>query len=195
MKDTKASILSAAIHGVRLYGLEGVRIQHIARLAGTSAGNIYAYFDSKDSLLLQCFEDVDRQIAHIFDLERPTVQALAQNPEAEIKRLWNAYYSWLVEHPDETVFYHRFRDNPGYPAFERTRDVSYFASFIQTVSDLHGLYNIFDGVNQNVFWLYVLTCTVLFAKHVAEGVLPNNDATRESVFLLIMGGVSATIKK
>ena len=44
---------------VRQYGLEGVRIQNVSRLAGISPGALYRYFDSKDRMIIECFTYVD----------------------------------------------------------------------------------------------------------------------------------------
>ena len=191
MKTRRDEILTAAMRGVREYGLEGVRIQHIAELSGCSAGNIYSYFSSKDELLQACFEQIDRQIAHIFDKVRITPEALLADPIGEVRQLWTAYWRWLVSHPDETVFYHRFRDWSGFPAVEKTRDISYFASFIQSVGVFKNLFPATRGIPDDLLWLHLLTTTVMYAKYVAQGVLPNIAATEEMVFCLLMGGLRA----
>ena len=66
MDDTKARIISATMKAVRQYGLEGVRIQNISKLAGVSPGALYRYFDSKEQLMMECFTYVDKQAAGIF---------------------------------------------------------------------------------------------------------------------------------
>ena len=191
LKTRRDEILTAAMRGVREYGLEGVRIQHIAELSGCSAGNIYSYFSSKDELLQACYEQIDRQIAHIFDKVRITPEALLADPIGEVRQLWTAYWRWLVSHPDETVFYHRFRDWSGFPAFEKTRDISYFASFIQSVGVFKNLFPATRSIPDDLLWLHLLTTTVMYAKYVAQGVLPNIAATEEMVFCLLMGGLRA----
>lgn len=186
--------MDAAIEGVRLYGLDGVRIQHIAALAGSATGNIYSYFNGKDDLLRACFERVDRQIARVFDRITPDPQVLAEHPEEEVRRLWTAYYRWLVTHPAETVFYHRYRDAPGFPAYDRTRDFSYFAAFIQTLGLFQARFHIYERVDQTVLWFHVLTGTVMYAKYVVEGVLPDTAATEESLFHLLMYGLQGLFR-
>lgn len=175
--------------GVRLYGLDGVRIQHIGALAGTVTSNIYAYFKSKDALMRACFDLVDRQIAHIFDLIQLDPNAFEEAPEQEVRRLWSAYFRWLVAHPDETVFYHRYRDSPAFPAVQRAQDFSYFASFTHMLQMFQARYHIYDHVDQQVLWLHVLTGTVMYAKYVVEGVLPDTPQTEDSIFRLTMDGL------
>lgn len=193
MANQKEEIIRAAMKGVRLYGLEGVRIRHIAELAESSVGNIYQHFNSKEQLMRVCFERVDRQIARLFDPLDLDQAAMAADPEQEIYRLWSIYFRWLVAHPDETVFYHRFRDSSSFPKFDQQRDISYFASFIGIIRLFDQRFHIYEQVDQNVLWLFVLTSTVMYAKHVVEGVLPNTPATEKSIFQLEMHGLQGLV--
>jgi len=43
--------------------------------------------------------------------------------------------------------------------------------------------------NPEILWLYLLTGTVLYAKYVVEGVLPDPEATAEAVFKLLTAGI------
>ena len=189
MAGKRDDILRAAMKGVRLHGLDGVRIQHIGKLAGTVTSNIYAYFNGKEDLMHACFDQVDRQIAQVFDQIKIDPRKLEADPESEVRRLWTIYYRWLVRHPDETVFYHRYRDSPAFLAIERERDFSYFSSFINILQMFQNRYHIYDRVDQRVLWLHTLTGTVMYAKNVVEGVLPDTQETEESIFRLTMEGL------
>jgi len=136
-------------------------------------------------------EKIDRQIAAIFDRVRLTPEEVDADPIDAVRRLWTPYYDWLVRHPDETVFYHRYRDNPGFPDFDRTRDISYFASFLGIVGLFQARYHIFDQAEPNIVWLHILTSTVLFAKYVVLGVLPDTEKTRDSIFRLLLLGAGS----
>lgn len=191
MEDRREAIMAAAMRGVRQYGLDGVRIQQIGALAGVPASSIYTYFETKDELMRACFEKIDRRIAAVFDRVRLTQADVEADPSGAVRRLWTPYYDWLTAHPDEAVFYHRYRDDPGFPAFDKTRDISYFASFLGIVGLFQARYHIFDQAEPNIIWLHILTSTVLFAKYVALGVLPNTDKTRDSVFRLLFLGADS----
>ena len=113
--DTKTRIISAAMKAVRQYGLEGVRIQNVSELAGISPGAIYRYFDSKDQLLVECFTYIDMQAAAIFDHLKFDPRMLLTDPLQAVKGLWLPYFRFWVARPDETIFYHRFRDSEFFP--------------------------------------------------------------------------------
>jgi len=189
MDDRRTQIMQAAMQGVRKYGLDGVRIQQIGEIAGVPASSIYTYFHTKDELMCACFVQIDRQIAAIFDQVTLTQQEIGTDPEGAVRKLWTPYYLWLISHPDETVFYHRYRDNPGFPEYDKTRDISYFASFVGCVTQFQEHYHIFSHVDPNIIWLHILTSTVLFAKYVVQGVLADTDQTRENIFRLLVRGV------
>ena len=118
---------------VRQYGLEGVRIQNISELAGLSSGALYRYFDSKEQLMMECFTYVDKQAAAVFErLSFDPLMMLAE-PIGAVKTLWVPYFRFWLARPDETVFYHRFRDSAFFPTYDRNRDASYFETFADMV--------------------------------------------------------------
>lgn len=111
MDDTRMRIIFATMKAVRQYGLEGTRIQTVSDLAGVSPGALYRYFDSKDQLIVECFNYVDQQAAAIFEHLMLNPLTMLTDPMEAVRRLWSPYFRFWVAHPDETVFYHRFRDS------------------------------------------------------------------------------------
>lgn len=172
MDDTKTRIIMAAIKSVREYGLEGVRVQNISKLAGLTQGAMYRHFESKDELMNACFVYVDRQAAAIFHHMKFSPLTLLECPAEAVKSLWLPYFRFWTSHPDETVFYHRFRDSAHFPAFDKRRDVSYFNHFIGIVRLFKKTFPKLDELNQDLLWLHVLTTTIMYAKYVVEGVCP-----------------------
>lgn len=194
MDDTKTRILHAAMKAVRQYGLEGTRIQNISELAQISPSAIYRYFDSKDQLINACFTYVDKQAAAIFDHVRFNPLLLLTDPMAAVKNLWLPYFRFWVAHPDETVFYHRYRDSEAFKVMDESRDQSYFSSFVGMVHAFMETFPNLRRINQELLWHHVLTTTVMYAKYVVEGSLPNNKETEETVFQFLSVGLSGYLK-
>ena len=192
LDDTKTRIILAAIKAVRQYGLEGVRVQNVSELAGISAGAIYRHFEGKDQLLVECFIYVDKQAAEIF--EHLKFNPLLTDPMGAVKGLWLPYFQFWTSHPDETVFYHRFRDSTFFQKYDKGRDVTYFKTFIGMVYTFKKVFPSLDRINQDLLWLHVLTSTVMYAKYVVEGTLPNNQETEDTVFQLLATGLSGYLK-
>lgn len=194
MDDTRTRIIRSAMKAVRQYGLEGVRVQNVSELAGISSGAIYRHFDGKDQLLLECFVFVDKQAAAIFERLKFDPQVMVTDPMEAVKRLWLPYFRFWTSHPDETVFYHRFRDSACFPQYDKTRDVTHFRAFIRMVCAFKKQFPGLDRMNQDLLWLHVLTATVMYAKYVVEGILPNNQETEETVFRLLATGLSSYLQ-
>ncbi len=194
LDDTKTRIIFATMKAVRQYGLEGVRIQNVAELAGVSPGALYRYFDGKDQMIVECFTYVDKQAAEIFEHLSFNPLAMLTDPVGAIKGLWLPYFRFWTSHPDETVFYHRFRDSTFFPQYDRERDVTYFDTFLGMVNAFKKAFPRLNQINQDLLWLHVLTSTVLYAKYVVEGTLPNDQETEDTVFRLLITGLSGYLK-
>jgi len=187
-------ILSAVMKAVRQYGLEGVRVQNVSELAGVSPGALYRYFDGKEQLLLECFIYVDRQAAEIFEYLQVDPQTIRTDPMGAVKGLWLPYFRFWTSHPDETVFYYRFRDSAFFPKYDKTRDFTYFKTFAGMVQDFKRVFPCLDWMNQDLLRLHVLTSTVMYARYVVEGVLPNSQETEDTIFQLLATGLSGYMR-
>ncbi len=194
LDDTRTRIIFATMKVVRQYGLEGARIQNVSNLAGISPGALCRYFESKDQLLIECFTYVDKRAASIFDHLKFEPQMMLTDPLGAIKNLWQPYFQFWVKHPDETIFYHRFRDSAFFPRFDKCRDASYFNSFAGMVHDFLEAFPNLRQMNQDLLWLHVLSSTVMYAKYVVEGVLTDNQETEDTVFQLLTTGLSGYLK-
>ena len=195
LDDTKTRIIHAAMKAVRQYGLEGVRIQNVSELAEISPGAIYRYFESKDQLLVECFIYVDKQAAAIFERLSFNPLAMLADPMGAVKSLWLPYFRFWVAHPDETIFYHRFRDSAFFPKYDKVRDASYFSSFSGMVRAFMNAFPSLRRLNQDLLWLHVLTSTIMYAKYVVEGILPNHQETEDTVFQLLSTGLSGYLRQ
>ncbi|MCI8285537.1 MAG: TetR/AcrR family transcriptional regulator [Firmicutes bacterium] len=194
MDDTKTRIIFATMKAVRQYGMEGVRIQNVSELAGISPGAIYRHFDGKEQLLVECFTYVDKQAAQIFEHLKFNPLSMITDPMGAVKGLWLPYFRFWTSHPDETVFYHRFRDSAFFPKYDKSRDVTYFKTFIGMVHAFKKVFPSLNRINQDLLWLHVLTSTVMYAKYVVEGTLPNNQETEDTIFQLLTTGLSGYMK-
>ena len=194
MEDTRTRIIAAAIKAVRQYGLEGARIQNISELAELSPGALYRYFDSKEQLMLECFLYVDRQAAAIFEHLDFNPLKMLVDPMGAIKTLWQPYFRFWIARPDETVFYHRFRDSASFPQYDKTRDTAYFNTFVGMVRAFLNAFPALRQIDQDLLWHHVLTSTVMYAKYVVEGGLPDTPKTEETIFQFLTVGLSGYLK-
>ena len=92
------------------------------------------------------------------------------------------------------MFYHRFRDSAFLPEYDKARDFTYFHTFIGMVRLFKKAFPALDRINQDLLRLHVLTSTVMYAKYVVEGVLPNAPETEDTIFHLLTTGLSGYLK-
>ena len=107
--------------------------------------------------------------------------------------LLECFIFW-TSHPDETVFYYRFRDSAFFPQYDKTRDFIYFKTFAGMVQDFKRVFPCLDWMNQDLLRLHVLTSTVMYARYVVEGVLPNSQETEDTIFQLLATGLSGYMR-
>ena len=138
MTNQRNVLIQAAIKAVRLHGMDGVRMQHIGQIAHATPSSIYLYFKGKDELLRVCYEQIDHEIARIFGKISATPNEVVTDPEQVIHEAWTAYWKWLLSHPDETIFFHYYRDWSGFPEYDMHRDVSHFCAAHPSVAVLAG---------------------------------------------------------
>ncbi len=190
LDSTRQRILSATYQAVRRYGLDGVRIQNISELALLSQGALYRYFPGKDDLMIAAFTEIDKQAAAIFEQVDIDPAVIQTDPAAAIKGLWLPYFRFWAQRGDETVFYYRFRDSALFPSYDKSRDVSYFSRFLDMVESFFSAYPDLRRIDPDLLWLHILTGTVMYAKCVVEGVLPNTPETEDAIFRLLFTGLS-----
>ncbi len=190
MGDTRNRIIAATFKAVRKYGLDGVRIQNISQFADLSPGALYRYFESKDELMVESFIHVDKQVAAIFEGMEIEPRFIRADPIEAVRTLWLPYFRFWTARPDETVFYHRFRDSELFPEYNRRRDMSHFRTFACTVDNFKRVFPALGQLNQDLLWHHVLTATVMYAKYVVEGTLPNDEETENTIFQLLTTGLA-----
>ncbi len=188
-------IIEATYKAVRKYGIDRMRVQHIGSAAGLPAGAMYRYFGGKEELLEACFNAVDKQAAAFFDQANLDPQLIRADPAGAVRALWQPYYRFWIDHPDETLFYLHFRDRAEFPEFDRERDVSCFHSFAGMTRVFQTAWPGLKGIDQNLLRLHILTNTVSYAKYVVEGTLPDTQETEDTVFRLLTAGLSGFLRE
>lgn len=94
--DKKERILEAATHVFANKGFFNAKVSEIARAAGVADGTIYLYFENKDDLLIQVFEEsMEKVIGRLHRaLER------AQTVEERIRIFIEQHLRMIEENPD-----------------------------------------------------------------------------------------------
>lgn len=188
MEDTRNRILKAAYKAVCRYGLDGVRIQNISELAGFSQGALYRYFDSKETLLETCFADINNRLMELF--ARINIDWEDADPVSTVRMIWRSYFRFWTARPDETIFYFIYRNAPGFRCIDRKCDTISFPASANVFERIKDTFPGIQKMDQTILFLHVFSITVMYAKCVVEGILPNNEQTENEIFRLLMTGLS-----
>ena len=125
-----------------------------------------------------CFTVNDGCLASVMET---AVQGTCSGDEKteKLRRFWNSLYHWLIQHEDETVFFHRYCDRPGSFLSEIQNSKS-FRTYIFAMQQLGD-----ETGDHMLLWLHGFLGTVRYAKYVIDGVLPNNSQTERNIFSLL----------
>ncbi|HJK94016.1 MAG TPA: TetR/AcrR family transcriptional regulator [Polyangiaceae bacterium LLY-WYZ-15_(1-7)] len=94
--DKRERILQAAIRVFAKNGFYATRVSEIAKAAGVADGTIYLYFENKDDVLVQIFED---RIGKLLEILRRVI-AKEETVEARIRRIVELQLGLLEEERD-----------------------------------------------------------------------------------------------
>lgn len=94
--DKRERILDAALHVFARKGYYNAKISQIARHAGVADGTIYLYFENKDDLLIQLFEEKMEMIIARLQLE---LEATGGNALQRLRRMIHVHLNMATEYP------------------------------------------------------------------------------------------------
>ena len=127
----RESIIKGAIVVIGQKGFNRTKIIDIAREANVADGTIYLYFDSKDALLIQVFEEtLEKRLNHIKEQIEPIEDKLERIDKFLL--LHNDIYK---EHPEELRFFAlEARQSPEF--YNRYPDFNPFKDYKKYLLDL-----------------------------------------------------------
>lgn len=193
----KELLLDATMRVVAEKGLFSFSMKQVTKLVGTSEALIYRHFETKENLLLQCFQSVDRQIAALFMKMEP--KKVNSGPELYqyIHDLWMTYFTFLVQNDYRTLFYFEYRDSPYIATVLKHSDAaaqSYFKSFVDIFYSFDSVFHIYEKVNPDYLWTFVLDVTGIFAKRIIRRELPEGEESYENVWRLMYAGMAGLLQ-
>lgn len=180
METAREAIILAAMKGVRLHGLHGVRIRHISDIAGVLPSSIYGYFNGKEDLMQACFSHVSDCVAQMISLACSAAEEL--DAAERKKSFWNCLFRWFLQHPDETMFFYRYCDRP-----DLTEHVILTSSSYGVYCDAIKRLPAMEKLEPLLSWVHVLLGTARYAGYVSLGILPETETCYSQIYSCIFG--------
>ncbi len=135
--EVRQALLSAALREFSDHGFERASLRHIAERAGTTPGNIYAYFKNKEDLLDQAMAPVLKQIDTLVSMSATTAAQGVQNVRViaqDVAHMYtqNATQFYLMTNGKAGAKYAHLREDLNELVCGRLHDVSILCGLRQS---------------------------------------------------------------
>jgi TetR/AcrR family transcriptional regulator, repressor of fatR-cypB operon len=115
--DKRAEIMQSALKVIAEHGFHGAPIATIAEEAGVAAGTIYLYFESKDVLITELYNELERKLI-------ATLQE-GYSPERSIRdrfiHVGTTLLRYHIEHPLQFRYIQQYHNSPYGVSLRRER--------------------------------------------------------------------------
>ena len=193
-EESRELMMNAAIRVVSAYGFEGFTTKRWATEAGVAEGSLYYHFKSKNDLLDQTYLFIDKKFFEAGEemkLREGDIDSLCKS----IDLIWSSYFQNLIDHPDWTKYYFRYRSSTRYTPEIMELQKDEFRGYLKAMKEIE-IRN--TGV-QKADWDYILSYILdgisAFAFRVVTGDMKVNETDRETFRKVMMHGVSSLISK
>lgn len=185
------TLVDATLSVVYENGFAEFTMKKVTKKAGVSEALVYKYFPTKEELLLFCFNVINKRMEAIYhDFQVPETEDRTVL-YAVMRRMWEMYFDYLVEHPAETIFYYEFLRSPYFPKEldeARLAQEVFLSPYREVVTKAGQPFRMRDAFTVHYLWMYILDNTGFFAQHVIRGELEKNETSRDLIWELLSGG-------
>lgn len=192
--ESRALMMNAAIRIVAKHGFEGFTTKKWALEAGVAEGSLYYHFKSKNDLLDETFLMIDHEIEELY-LEE---DEMPENPElliAFFEELWRRFYHYLLDHPDRTLYYYRYRISPRYTMEMQKQLMEKWGNTLKLFQQVPETIDLSDNITSRVLWSFLVDTTAAFASRIIIWGDTNTAKIEREAARFIMKGLSGLVEK
>lgn len=106
--DKRGAIVQAAVELVGEHGFHGAPMAMIAERAGVAAGTIYRYFENKDVLITDLYQEIENNVQHRIMEGYATTFPF----RARFLHLGTGLLRYFIEHPLHFRYVEQFHNSP-----------------------------------------------------------------------------------
>ena len=198
MNNTQKLIIETTIDIVAEKGLEGFSLREIAKKLDISHTNVYAYYKTKEELLLDCFYMVNEEIASVFDSLDIPANIEASGAHEIFHKVWEKYFNFMIDNGNHSLFYYAYRESDALKkVFMRNNNTtaSEMAHFMEEFEQLCFALSLDENVDMDYLFAFLLDGTGVFVKHIIKGNIEPESVDINQVWLLISGGLGSVYKR
>ena len=164
-------------------GIESVTVRKVATGCGLSDPYIYQCYSDLTDLMTDTFLRIDKEIAHLIaSVIRKQARTEAYDMEEKCWLLWSAYWKFLIDYAERTIFYWRFYQSGYYTKellAERQKNFAVFIDFVQSAGVQLGFSDItaLDSVVS-----MIIDDSVSVAVKIHLGYMPQSAVSAEDIY-------------
>lgn len=166
-------------------GIEGVTVRKISKTSDLSDPYIYQCYKNLKELMADAFLEIDKEVATLVEKllgDGEFLEKMEKNPEQCCWTMWNAYWKFLMEDPEKTVFYWRFYQSAQYTKelLKTRREVlGQFVAYMEKMGKDYGIKEIIDP---EVLVSNIIDSTVSVAVKMHLGYMKQTDLKAHTVY-------------
>lgn len=182
--NKEIALLQGAVRAVARNGLENTTTRSIGAEAGVDDAYIYRFYRDKEDLLCrafltECEKFVERILQSIEMLRKNDIaETLADRSRFVVACAWN----YLKDRPDISRFFVRYYHSAGFQNHASEQYRAYLSQIIDCISETLDVQS-----NAPLVMAHIMESMFSFASKAADGLLPDNGDTANSVFEQLYG--------
>ncbi len=126
IEDKRTAILNATLRLIAKNGFHGTAMAKVAKEAGVSAGSIYHYFDSKDTLMVELYKDIKRHFGETLTAQLDQTLPVPQ----QIRQMLAIMLRYYIHRPLESAFLEQFTRSPYFNPNIEAEVMRYYAPLV-----------------------------------------------------------------
>jgi len=174
MSDKRADILKATLQLISEQGFHGTPMSQVAAEAGVGAGTIYRYFENKEALINELFQEVK------FEISQAMLMGFTPHDSAKqiFRQIWRNTFQYCVQNPQKMVFLEQFHNSPFQTPETEAATLEYLAPIMTVVQAAIEAGEI-KNIPFEMLSIFTYDVTVAFAKRHISGVMVMDEAYLE----------------
>lgn len=168
--DKRKAILNAALLLISKNGFHGTAMSKVAKEANVSVGIIYHYFQSKDELIDELYNEIYWDLANTLS----KIHDKSQSLKNQILQLWRSIIKFFLKHPQIVSFVQQYRNSPYFSPEIDAKTDSYFDFFFE-LGEQAIRENIIKDLPRQVFYSLCLDFAGTLSQKHAKGMMELTD--------------------
>jgi len=183
--DKKEKILQVTLELITYNGFHGTPVSMIAEQAGVGSGTIYRYFENKEAIITELYNNVQQKLSDAIVEDVP--QELSIKDEIYIK--WKNILNFFLDNPLEASFLEQYTASPYISKavlIENRKRYKHYDELIERAIENH----IIKNVNYNTMTTFMWgTVRHLFALHTTKTARITEELVEE-IFSVFWKGIA-----